>query len=197
MLAARLYGARDLRLRREADPVPGPTEVVVRVAAVGLCGSDLHWWEDGGVGDDRAASPLILGYVPSGLEPEAVHGILKAGDWHYFWPRLVLPITIEPGTNYQASWFDPRTGDRTPIGPVAPEPNGRWTPPAQALPPRLGPRPRGRGTARSPVMTTGGTRAATPRSPTESTRKRSKHLSGSASSRRCRRPDRIRYSGSR
>jgi len=81
-----------------------------------------------GTGIPRA---VAIYYVPSGLEPEAVHGILKAGDWQYFWPRLVLPITIEPEANYEATWFDPRTGERTPIGSVVADVDGRWKPPAK------------------------------------------------------------------
>jgi hypothetical protein len=72
---------------------------------------------------------VAIYYVPSGLEPEAVHGILVAGEWRYFWPRLCMPIVIEHGAHYEAAWFDPRTGERTRIGPVTPDANGRWTPP--------------------------------------------------------------------
>jgi hypothetical protein len=74
---------------------------------------------------------VAIYYVPSGLEPEAVRGIHRAGDWKYFWWRHSLPITIEPGAHYTAAWFDPRSGERTPIGPVTADPEGRWTPPSK------------------------------------------------------------------
>jgi hypothetical protein len=74
---------------------------------------------------------VAIYYVPSGLEPEAVRGIHRAGDWKYFWWRLSLPITIEAGASYVAAWFDPRTGERTPIGPVVADADGRWTPPSK------------------------------------------------------------------
>ena len=45
--AARLHGRRDVRLHAEPAPVPRAGEVVVRVTAVGLCGSDLHWYDEG------------------------------------------------------------------------------------------------------------------------------------------------------
>ena len=60
-LAARFHAARDLRLAEEPTPVPAEGESLVRVTAVGLCGSDLHWYEDGGIGDARITHPLVGG----------------------------------------------------------------------------------------------------------------------------------------
>jgi L-iditol 2-dehydrogenase len=59
MRVARLHGLRDVRLHEEAKPVPGPGEVLVRVEAVGLCGSDLHWFEEGGIGPSRITRPVV------------------------------------------------------------------------------------------------------------------------------------------
>ena len=53
---ARLHGAGDMRVAEEPVPAPGPGESLVRVEAVGLCGSDLHWYEEGGIGDARLAA---------------------------------------------------------------------------------------------------------------------------------------------
>ncbi len=51
MRAARLHAAGDLRVGEE--PVPGADAgmSLVRVTAVGICGSDLHWWDEGAIGD--------------------------------------------------------------------------------------------------------------------------------------------------
>jgi Protein of unknown function (DUF4038)/Domain of unknown function (DUF5060) len=70
-------------------------------------------------------------YVPSGLEPERLHGILEAGDRRYFWWRTLLPVRVEPGSAYEASWVDPRSGDETLIGSVMPDDGGFWKPPAK------------------------------------------------------------------
>ena len=51
MRAARLHAVGDLRLTDEPVPDPGPGESLVQVTAVGICGSDLHWWGEGGIGD--------------------------------------------------------------------------------------------------------------------------------------------------
>ena len=50
MRVARLHGKGDLRLHDEERPKAGPGETLVRVGAVGLCGSDLHWFAEGGIG---------------------------------------------------------------------------------------------------------------------------------------------------
>ncbi len=63
----RLHGAGDIRLHNEPDPVPGPGEELVRMTAVGLCGSDLHWFEDGGIGEDRVQEPFVLGHEMGGV----------------------------------------------------------------------------------------------------------------------------------
>jgi len=46
MRAALFYGGKDIRVGQVPDPVPGPGEVVVRVLAAGICGSDLHSYRD-------------------------------------------------------------------------------------------------------------------------------------------------------
>ena len=47
MLVARIHGAGDIRLHDEPMPEPGKDEALVRVTAVGVCGSDVHWLRDG------------------------------------------------------------------------------------------------------------------------------------------------------
>ena len=59
---ARLHGPRDIRVADEARPLPGPGQAVVRVTAVGICGSDIHWYADGRIGTSRVQAPLVLGH---------------------------------------------------------------------------------------------------------------------------------------
>jgi 2-desacetyl-2-hydroxyethyl bacteriochlorophyllide A dehydrogenase len=47
VLAATFYGPRDFRLENQPDPVPGPSEAVVRVRSAGICGGDLHEYRAG------------------------------------------------------------------------------------------------------------------------------------------------------
>jgi L-iditol 2-dehydrogenase len=66
-LAARLYGPGDVRVAPEPVVAPEAGEVTLRVTAVGLCGSDLHWYEDGSIGDAALEQPLIIGHEFSGV----------------------------------------------------------------------------------------------------------------------------------
>lgn len=71
MFAARLHGPSDLRLETVPHPgSPGPGEVLLRVKATGICGSDLHSYADARVGDTRVEKPLILGHEFSGVVEE-------------------------------------------------------------------------------------------------------------------------------
>ncbi len=67
MEVLRLHGAKDVRVHQEPEPVAAPGEELVRVTAVGLCGSDLHWYEDGGIGESVVDEPLVLGHELGGV----------------------------------------------------------------------------------------------------------------------------------
>jgi len=60
--ALRLHERGDLRLHDEPEPEPRDGEVLLQVAAVGLCGSDRHWFVEGGIGDAVLTKPLVLGH---------------------------------------------------------------------------------------------------------------------------------------
>ena len=64
MIALRLHDVRDVRIHEEPVREPGPDEALLRVAAVGLCGSDLHWFAEGGIADAVLERPLVLGHEP-------------------------------------------------------------------------------------------------------------------------------------
>lgn len=63
----RLFGPHDLRLQSEAQPVPAPGEALLQVTAVGVCGSDLHWFDEAGIGDAQITRPLALGHELAGV----------------------------------------------------------------------------------------------------------------------------------
>jgi len=60
--AARLHGIRDLRLENLPRPTPGPGEVLLEVASVGVCGSDVHYYLEGRIGDQVVTAPIIMGH---------------------------------------------------------------------------------------------------------------------------------------
>jgi len=67
MKAIRLHSTRDLRIHDEPVPTPLPGEALLQVKAVGVCGSDLHWYNETGIGDARLHRPLVLGHEFAGL----------------------------------------------------------------------------------------------------------------------------------
>jgi L-iditol 2-dehydrogenase len=67
MRCATIHAAGDVRVEQMPDPVPGPGESLVRITSVGLCGSDLHWFVEGGIGDAALARPLVLGHEMAGI----------------------------------------------------------------------------------------------------------------------------------
>ncbi len=66
MRSVRLHAHGELRLHDEPQPVPDAGEVLVRVKAVGVCGSDLHWFSEGEIGDAKLERPLVLGHEFAG-----------------------------------------------------------------------------------------------------------------------------------
>jgi L-iditol 2-dehydrogenase len=63
----RLHGRGDLRLHEEERPEPQAGETLVRVGAVGLCGSDLHWFGEAAIGETPLTRPLVLGHEFAGV----------------------------------------------------------------------------------------------------------------------------------
>ena len=90
MRVARLHAVADLRLADEPVPVPGPGESLVRVTAIGICGSDLHWWDQGGIGDAALDHPLVLGHEAAGVI-EARPAARSAGGHRPGYPGRDLP----------------------------------------------------------------------------------------------------------
>ncbi|KPJ62625.1 hypothetical protein AMK68_04680 [candidate division KD3-62 bacterium DG_56] len=89
MKAVRLHKAGDLRLEELPTPEPRPREALLRVRAVGVCGSDVHYYETGHIGDSWVTEPLVLGHEFAGevaaVGPEVTR--VKPGD----------RVAVEPG----------------------------------------------------------------------------------------------------
>ncbi|MBI3457472.1 MAG: NAD(P)-dependent alcohol dehydrogenase [Candidatus Rokubacteria bacterium] len=66
MRAAVLHRPNDVRLEELPIPTPAPGEVLVRVRAVGVCGSDVHYYKEGRIGMHIVEKPLILGHESAG-----------------------------------------------------------------------------------------------------------------------------------
>jgi L-idonate 5-dehydrogenase len=82
MRAIILHETMDLRVEECEISPPGPGEVQVRIAAGGICGSDLHYYQHGGFGTVRIKEPMILGHEVSGHVAALGEGVseLAIGD---------------------------------------------------------------------------------------------------------------------
>ncbi|MEP1961947.1 L-idonate 5-dehydrogenase [Tateyamaria sp.] len=61
-----IHAAKDLRIEEQTAQAPGPGQVQIAMAAGGICGSDLHYFNHGGFGDIRIKEPMVLGHEVSG-----------------------------------------------------------------------------------------------------------------------------------
>jgi L-idonate 5-dehydrogenase len=67
MRAVVIHAPKDLRIDSFPDPAPGAGEVRVKIAAGGICGSDLHYYHHGGFGTIRIQQPMALGHEIAGV----------------------------------------------------------------------------------------------------------------------------------
>ncbi len=66
-LVAVLHGTRDVRLETRGLPALGEHDVLVEVRSVGVCGSDVHYYEHGRIGSFVIEQPLVLGHEVCGV----------------------------------------------------------------------------------------------------------------------------------
>jgi threonine dehydrogenase-like Zn-dependent dehydrogenase len=88
MLQVRVHGPGDVRVDDVAEPDPGPTDAVVRVAACGICGSDLSYIKMGGLG---GTEPMCLGHEIAGTVEWVGHDVtsVRVGD----------RVVVQPGND--------------------------------------------------------------------------------------------------
>lgn len=96
MAAAVLTAPRRIEIQRRPRPEPAADEVLVRITAVGVCGSDVHFWHDGRLGDWVADGPLVLGHESGGRIVAVGSGVPPA--------RVGERVSIEP--QHPDTWSD-------------------------------------------------------------------------------------------
>ena len=89
MKVAVMTGIREVELREIEVPKITEQEVLVKIEQVGICGSDLHYYESGKIGDFIVKPPFILGHEAGGVVVEVGKQVthLKVGD----------KVALEPG----------------------------------------------------------------------------------------------------
>ena len=113
-----------IELEERPVPVPGPGQVLVEVSAVGVCGSDVHWFTEGRIGERAVDGPLVLGHEASGVVRALGPGAdrLKVGD----------RIAMEPGDPLPAVPGLPPAASTTCALTSGSSPRRRWTGPSPA-----------------------------------------------------------------
>ncbi|KAF3686495.1 Sorbitol dehydrogenase [Channa argus] len=96
-LSVVLHSQGDLRLEKRPVPEPGPCDVLVQMHSVGICGSDVHYWQHGRIGDFVVKKPMVLGHEASGRVVKVGSAVthLKVGD----------RVAIEPGVPRETDEF--------------------------------------------------------------------------------------------
>jgi len=87
--AAVLYAPHDVRLEDRAVPRVEPGDVLVAIKAVGVCGSDVHYYEHGRIGSYIVRQPLILGHEAA--------GVIVAVGTNVSQNRIGERVALEPG----------------------------------------------------------------------------------------------------
>ena len=88
MRAAVLIERGRIAVQERSVPTPGPGDVLVAVTAVGVCGSDAHYYREGRIGDFVVEGPLVLGHEAAGRIVAVGDGIDRA--------RVGERVSIEP-----------------------------------------------------------------------------------------------------
>ena len=101
MKAVQWVAPRQMRLITMDKPSPRPQEALVRLESVGVCGSDIHYYTEGRIGNQVLTGPTILGHEYAGI----VESVGTEAD-----PALVgARVAVEPGIPcMQCEWC--RTG---------------------------------------------------------------------------------------
>ncbi|GAA3765113.1 NAD(P)-dependent alcohol dehydrogenase [Microbacterium kribbense] len=97
MAASVLSAPRTIELKQVPVPQPGPGQVLVRVTAVGVCGSDTHFYETGHVGDIVVQGPLLLGHETAGVIAAVGDGVPSE--------RIGTRVAVEPQTPCRSCEF--------------------------------------------------------------------------------------------
>jgi L-iditol 2-dehydrogenase len=87
--SAVLYGPHDVRIEDRPVPEPAPGQVLVEIAAVGICGSDVHYYEHGRIGDYVVRDPMIIGHESAGTVVDVGDGVDRN--------RVGELVALEPG----------------------------------------------------------------------------------------------------
>jgi L-iditol 2-dehydrogenase len=79
----------EIEVEKRPVPEPGPGQVLVEVSAVGVCGSDVHWFTEGRIGELVVDGPLVLGHEAAGVVRKLGPGVSRLS--------IGQRVALEPG----------------------------------------------------------------------------------------------------
>lgn len=88
MRAAVLQAPGEITVEKRPVPLPNPGDVLVRVTAVGICGSDVHYYREGRIGRFVVEEPLVLGHESAGVVAAVGDGVDAS--------RIGERVSVEP-----------------------------------------------------------------------------------------------------
>lgn len=106
MKSAVLTGIRQIEIRDIPNPEPySETDVLLKMGAVGLCGSDIHYYMEGGIGDQKVEFPFIVGHECAGVVEQVGQAVktLQIGD------KVAVDPAVSCGKCYQCGNGRPHT----------------------------------------------------------------------------------------
>ena len=77
MLAAVLHGIKDLRVEERPLPELAPGKVLLRLRRGGICGTDIHYFEEGRFGSFAMSAPFVLGHEVTGEVAAVAEGVAQ------------------------------------------------------------------------------------------------------------------------
>lgn len=87
--AAVLQAPGQITIENRKIPQPGPGQVQVAIGAVGICGSDVHYYEHGRIGDFVLEAPMVIGHESAGTITALGQGVAPS--------RMGQLVAVEPG----------------------------------------------------------------------------------------------------
>ncbi|MGL4610603.1 MAG: zinc-dependent alcohol dehydrogenase [Trueperaceae bacterium] len=104
MNAAFIHGNKDMRLGTMPSPERKSDELLLRVRAVGVCGSDLHYYLEGGIGSAQIREPLVLGHE---FSAEIVDERAEAPEFKHFGFKRGQLVAVDPAKFcYTCEWCE-------------------------------------------------------------------------------------------
>ncbi|KAK2493032.1 hypothetical protein MC885_010887 [Smutsia gigantea] len=126
-----VHGPGDLRLENYPTPEPGPNEVLLKMHSVGICGSDVHYWQHGRIGNFVVKKPMVLGHEASGtvmkvivlplslVSPEKLMNSARLADTTCHHPSSSVPHPLTMGTSAGFISTMPTSATRALIEPLS------------------------------------------------------------------------------